>query len=211
MSRTIAIGDIHGCSDALRSILRAIDPRPKDTIICLGDYVDKGIDSEGVIDLLIDLMGKCRLVPLLGNHEEMMLQARKSKAVFRRWMELGGIVTLDSYGSSGQINLIPDVHFQFLESCLAWFETDTHFFVHANYDPTFPLDEQEAHALRWISLRDHVPGPHVSGKIAVVGHTPQQEVLDLGHLICLDTGCAYDGKLTAMEMGMGKVWEARTT
>jgi len=113
MPHNIAIGDIHGCSDALEAILRDINPQPDDTVICLGDYVDKGIDSEGVIDLLIDLMQKCRLVPLLGNHEEMMLKARDSNAVFRRWMDLGGIVTLDSYGSSGQIDLIPDVHFQY--------------------------------------------------------------------------------------------------
>ena len=124
-------------------------------------------------------------------------------------MESGGVVTLDSYGPSGQINLVPDIHFQFLESCLPWFETDTHFFVHANYEARFPLDEQGEHALRRISLRDHVPGPHVSGKIAVVGHTPQPELLDLGRLICLDTGCAYVGKLTAMEMGSGQTWQAR--
>ncbi len=208
MPRTIAIGDIHGCSDALRSVLRAIDPQSDDTIVCLGDYVDKGMDAEGAIDVLIDLIGQCRLVPLLGNHDELMLRARDSKAGFRSWMEFGGSTTLDSYGSSGQISLIPDVHFQFLESCLPWFETDTHFFVHANYDPKFPLDEQDEHALRWISLRDHVPGPHASGKIAVVGHTPHHEVLDLGHLICLDTGCAYDGKLTAMDMESRKTWQA---
>ena len=62
MPRTIAIGDIHGCSDLLRSVLQAIDPKPGNTIICLGDFVDKGIDSEGVIDLFIDLIQKCRLV-----------------------------------------------------------------------------------------------------------------------------------------------------
>jgi len=57
-------------------------------------------------------------------------------------------------------------------------------------------------------MRDVVPGPHVSGRTAVVGHTPQPEVLDLGHLICLDTGCAYGGKLTAMDMGSGTLWQA---
>jgi serine/threonine protein phosphatase 1 len=83
MSRTIAIGDIHGCSDALASILLAIDPKPSDTIICLGDYVDKGHDSKGVLELLIELSGRCRLVPILGNHEEQMLRAREDKAEFQ--------------------------------------------------------------------------------------------------------------------------------
>ncbi len=208
MPRTIAIGDIHGCSVALGSILQAIDPQPDDTIVCLGDYIDKGFDSEGVIDRLIDLMAQCRVVPLLGNHDELMLRARDSKAALRRWLDLGGKAALESYGPSCQISLVPDVHFQFLESCRTWFETERHFFVHANYDPRFPLDEQDEHALRWTSLRDYVPGPHVSGKIAVVGHTPQPEVLDLGHLVCLDTGCAYDGILTAMEVETGRTWQA---
>ncbi len=208
MPRTIAIGDIHGCSDALRSLLRAIRPRPRDTIVCLGDYVDKGLDSQGVIDILIDLMPRCRLIALLGNHDELMLEARKSKAALRRWMRYGGAVTLDSYGSSGQISLVPELHFQFLEHCLPWYETDSHLFVHANYDPRFPLAEQDEEALRWESLRDFVPGPHVSGKVAVVGHTPQPKVLDLGHLICLDTGCVWDGRLTAMDVMTGQSWTA---
>ena len=210
MLRTITIGDIHGCSDALASILRAIDPKPDDTIITLGDYVDRGMNSKGVLDMLIELSKRCRLIPILGNHDEMMMKARRSKLAFRHWMEFGGIETLDSYGDSGQIDLIPDEHFEFLDSCLPFFETDTHFFVHGNYDPELPLDQQDERRLRWVSLRDSLPAPHQSGKIAVVGHTPQSEVLNLGHLICLDTGCAYGGKLTAMELGTGEVWQART-
>jgi serine/threonine protein phosphatase 1 len=210
MTRTIAIGDIHGCSDALASVLRTIDPKHDDTIICLGDYVDRGADSKGVLDMLIRLAGDCQLIPILGNHDVMMLKARENKSAFRKWMEFGGITTLDSYEASGLINIVPDEHFIFLKSCLSFFETDTHFFVHANYDPLLPLDQQDAGTLRWLSLQDYVAGPHVSGKIAVVGHTPQPEVLNLGHLICLDTGCGFGGKLTAMEMKSGEVWQAGT-
>jgi serine/threonine protein phosphatase 1 len=207
MPRTIAIADIHGCSNALASILRDIEPQPNDTIITLGDYVNRGMDSKGVLEMLIELSKQCRLIPILGNHDEMMIKARRSRSAFRHWMEFGGIETLDSYGDSGQIRLVPKEHFDFLESCLPFFETDTHFFAHGNYDASLPLDQQDDRRLRWVSLRDHVPGPHVSGKIAVVGHTPQSEVLNLGHLICLDTGCVYGGKLTAMEMGSGEVWQ----
>ncbi len=210
MARIIAVGDIHGCSDALASVLRAIDPKLDDTIVCLGDFVDRGADSRGVINMLIKLKGDCQLVPILGNHDEMMLRARESKAACDEWLDIGGITTFDSYDASGLINLVPDNHFQFLKSCQSWLETDSHFFVHANYDPRLPLDQQDAQTLRWLSLRDNVPGPHVSGKIAVVGHTPQAEILDLGHLICLDTGCAFGGMLTAMEMRSGEVWQART-
>ena len=135
MPRTIAIGDIHGCSDALASVLRAIGPRADDTIVSLGDYVDRGADSKGVIEMLIRLAGDCRLVPLLGNHDEMMLEATESRAALEKWLRLDGITTLDSYEAAGLINTVPQEHFEFLRSCRSWYETATHFFVHANYDP----------------------------------------------------------------------------
>ena len=73
MPRTIAIGDIHGCAIALAKLIEAVAPQPDDTVVPLGDYVDRGIDSRGVIDQLISLAGRCRVVPILGNHEEMLL------------------------------------------------------------------------------------------------------------------------------------------
>jgi predicted MPP superfamily phosphohydrolase len=98
--RLIAIGDIHGCSTALDAILGAIRPEPVDTIVALGDYVDRGLDSKGVLDRLIELRQRCHLVPLLGNHEEMMLGARQCKGDFEFCMKSGGLVTLDSYGDA---------------------------------------------------------------------------------------------------------------
>lgn len=208
MPRTVAIGDIHGCSHTLMTILQEVAPHADDTIIPLGDYVDRGIDSKGVLDMLIELSNWCRLVPILGNHDEMMLKSRGNRSVFRNWMEIGGITALDSYGDTGRISLIPREHFQFLESCVPYFETDTHVFTHANHDSTLPFDQQADEMLRWRSLRDHVPGPHCLDKTVVVGHAPQNEVLDLGHLVCIDTGCGCDGKLTAMEIETGRVWQA---
>ena len=208
MPRTIAIGDIHGCAIALAKLIEAIAPQPDDTVVPLGDYVDRGIDSRGVIEQLISLAGRCRLVPILGNHEEMMLGAREGRSDFRFWMNCGGLVCLDSYGSTGRIDLIPPSHFAFVQSCRTYFETERHFFVHANYEPDVPLERQTIHALRWLSLRDYLPPmPHRSGKIAVVGHTPQREVLDLGYVKCLDTGCCYGGWLTALDVDRGQVWQ----
>lgn len=205
--RVIAIGDIHGCADSLRALLEAIGPRREDTIITLGDYVDRGLDSKGVLDELIALAERCRLIPILGNHDQMMLHARQGKGDLRFWLECGGQAALDSYGDELGLNAVPREHFRFLQSCRDYFETESHFFVHANYRADLPLDRQDDAMLRWLSLRDFVPGPHVSGKIAVVGHTPHREVLNLGHLICLDTGCGLGGRLTAFGLADGAIWQ----
>jgi hypothetical protein len=117
MPRTIAIGDIHGCSTALAKLIELIDPQPDDVLVPLGDFVDRGIDSKGVIEQLIFLADRCRLVPILGNHEEMMLGAREGRSDFQFWINCGGLACLGSYGSTGRIDLIPRRHFGFLESC----------------------------------------------------------------------------------------------
>ena len=117
-----------------------------------------------MIDILIRLSGDCQLVPILGNHDEMMLKALDSKYAYEEWLEIGGITTLDSYEAAGLMSHIPPAHFDFLRGCRDWFENDTHFFVHGNYDPQLPLDKQDPSRLRWLSLRDSVPGPHVSAR-----------------------------------------------
>jgi serine/threonine protein phosphatase 1 len=208
--RTIAIGDIHGCRAALDTLLDAIRPRAKDTIVALGDYIDRGYDSRGVIDRLLDLRARCRLVPLLGNHEQMFLEALINRSRRRAWLEFGGIATLASYGDDLDFGAVPAEHVDFLESCLEYYETPTHLFLHANYGEGLPLAEQSDYHLRWESLRDRVPGPHVSGKTAVVGHTSQKsgEVLDLGHLVCIDTYCHGGGWLTGLDVGNGRIWQA---
>jgi serine/threonine protein phosphatase 1 len=78
-SRTIAIGDVHGCSAALDALLEAIRPHPADDVVTLGDYINRGPDSRGVIEGLIELENQCRLVPLLGNHDQTVLDVRSRK------------------------------------------------------------------------------------------------------------------------------------
>lgn len=208
ISRTIAIGDIHGCSTALEELINLVDPQTDDSIITLGDYVDRGIDSKGVLDQLIKLKDRCNFVAILGNHDQMMLHARDGRSDFQFWLNCGGDAALDSYGSSGKLNLIPRNHIRFLESCQSYFETDTHIFLHANYKPDVPIPQQDDHTIRWLSLRDFVPPKqHCSGKIVVIGHTPQLDILNLGHLICLDTGCCSGGWLTALDVNSRQVWQ----
>lgn len=207
--RQIAIGDIHGCSQTLAALLATIQPTADDTIITLGDYVDRGPDSRGVLDLLIDLEGRCRLVPLRGNHEEMMLGARLGRSDFEFWKHCGGDTALMSYGDTGRLDQIPSAHFRFLERCLNDYETETHLFIHANYFPNRRLADQDHKTRFWLSLDDEIPGPHFSGKVAIVGHTPQPngQILDAGYLICIDTGCGHGGLLTALEVQTGEIWQ----
>jgi serine/threonine protein phosphatase 1 len=209
-SRTIAIGDIHGCSEALDALLAAIRPRSGDVIITLGDYINRGPDSRGVLDRLIALGRRCRLVPILGNHDQMLLDVRSGKHPIYWLLDMGGTTTLDSYGPGRDLDLIPGEHYGFLGGCLDSYETDTHIFVHANYFPDIPMAEQHAGMLRWESLRDLTPGPHESGKTVIVGHTSQKigEILDLGHLVCIDTYCYGGGWLTALEVDTGAAWQA---
>jgi serine/threonine protein phosphatase 1 len=214
--RTIAIGDVHGCSRALATLLHAIRPGPEDTLVTLGDYIDRGPDSRGVIDQLIALAGRCRLVPLLGNHEELLIAAVRDPAAVRPWLACGGVEALLSYGWApgrprrGLADWIPEPHWEFLATCLPYHETNTHLFVHAGYLPDLPLDRQPGEALRWRVTDPRTACPHSSGKVAVVGHTPQRsgEVLDLGFLKCVDTNCSRSGWLTALEVHTGQVWQA---
>jgi serine/threonine protein phosphatase 1 len=214
--RTIAIGDIHGCPAALDAIVAAIAPVAEDTLITLGDYIDRGPRSRDVLDRLIALGRRCRLVPLLGNHEEMLLDALRDITALRRWITLGGTDTLRSYGwvSGGPrralADWIPRPHRDFLAGCQPFYETRNHLFVHAGYIPELPLSQQPGEALRWRVTSASTASPHCSGKVAVVGHTPQLsgEVLDLGFLVCIDTNCARGGWLTALDTDTGRIWQA---
>src|SRR5688572_2092705 len=116
--RTLAIGDIHGCSHALDLLMAAIDPQPDDLLITLGDYVDRGPDSKGVLERIIKLHSTGRLVALCGNHELMMMDARHDLTYAYGWVRVGGDATLDSYappGKDGLLEHVPEEHWAFIE------------------------------------------------------------------------------------------------
>ena len=209
-SRTFAIGDIHGCLAALDMLLAAIRPGPDDTLVLLGDYVDRGPQSQGVIERLLALRRQCRLVPLLGNHDEMMLNVYDGRKQFYvDWLLFGGDATLASYDVTRPEDL-PAAHIEFLRNCRLCFESERHFFVHGSYQAELPLDAQPRDTLLWDSIKTYQPGPHCSGKTAIVGHSSQKsgEILDLGHLKCIDTWCYGEGWLTALDVDSGQVWQA---
>ncbi len=208
--RLIAIGDIHGCRVALDTLLEAIAPRKNDIIVTLGDYVDRGPDSKGVIDSLIELGKRTHLVGLLGNHEEMMLDVVRNGRSHHSWLRYGGVETLDSYGFNGDLGFLSPDHDRFFDSLGDYFVIGDYFFTHAAYDPDAPLEHQTSDMLRWYSLTDGLPSPHQSGKVAIVGHTANRdgEILDMGHLVCIDTYCYGGGWLTAIDVKSRQLWQA---
>jgi serine/threonine protein phosphatase 1 len=190
-------------------LLEAFAPGREDTVITLGNHIDHGPDSNGVIRLLLGLVGRCTLVLLKGDLEEMFLAALEGQDDLRSWLKLGGEQTLRSYAVIHPRD-VPRLHCSFLNSCEDHYETDTHLFVHAGYQAGLPLEDQPMAVLRGMSLDAERPGPHFSGKVAVVGHTPQRggDVLNLGHLVCIDTYCHGGGWLTALDVGSGRYWQA---
>jgi serine/threonine protein phosphatase 1 len=223
-TRTYAIGDIHGRLDLLDKALariRADRPRMARRIVCLGDYVDRGPDSFGVVERLIGAAEDGEAVCLCGNHEAMMLAAlhAPASAAWSMWLSNGGKATLASYAlAGGESHAVPDRHIAWLESLPTLFSEPGRVFVHAGLMPGVPLDLQADETRLWIRER-FLAAPSSAFPIHVVhGHTPQwagkrriavPELLV--HRTNLDTGAYATGVLTVgvFEEGQGgpvEVW-----
>jgi serine/threonine protein phosphatase 1 len=207
--RVIAIGDIHGCSVALATLLDAIQPGPDDHVIPLGDVIDYGPDSRGVLEQLRGLRDRTQLVLLTGNHEEMLFNVLDGQWELDSWTRHGGDQTLASYGIDHPRDL-PAEDVVFLRTARPYFETATHAFVHAGYFPNQPLADTPSSAQFWEFLDPNRSWPHYSGKTFVVGHTPQTtgDILDLGFVIGIDTDCSRGNWLTALDTTTGNYWQA---
>lgn len=211
--RHLAIGDIHGHLRALEALLDAVKPQPDDLIITLGDYVDRGPNTRGVLDLLMDLQDQGRLVALQGNHELLLLNAEGED--YDLWLQVGGREALASYapaGFEGNLTDIPQAHWDFVKNrCRRWYETDDTIFVHAGVDPDLPLAEQDEYNLCWKKFIPDNLRQHISGKRVVCGHTAQKTgvPLNVGHHVCIDT-CIYGagGWLTCLDVATNHIWQA---
>jgi len=211
--RVLAIGDIHGCSTALDTLLKEVNLECDDLIVTLGDYVNKGPDTQGVLDRLIAFHERGQLVPIRGNHDLMFLLAR-SLPEETAIQALITPETLASYGTQDNgeplnITHIPDRHYHFLaHTCINYWETDHHLFLHGTADPNLPLDQQPYENLFWAKFKS--PSPHQSGKVMICGHTSQKngQPVNLGYAICIDTWACGEGWLTALDVNTGQVWQA---
>lgn len=211
--RILAIGDVHGCTNQLDPLWAAIRPTPADTVVFLGDYMDRGPDSKGVIDRLIEWRKSHNLICLRGNHELMMQRAVDDAGERTFWLGFGGMECLQSYGSNpgrmGTLDDVPEPHWDFLENHLVdSFETEQALFVHATFDPEKPRPEQSEETLFWQPLTK--PIVLKNGKTVVCGHTSQKsgQILDLGTTVCIDTFAHGGGKLTCLDVTTWQYWQA---
>ncbi|MFC2950601.1 metallophosphoesterase family protein [Marinicaulis aureus] len=213
--RIYAIGDIHGRADMLDELLYDIE---KDAgsldaaqLIFLGDYVDRGDDSRGVIERLIKLQTEHEdAVFLKGNHEELLLDFLEEPEDLGHWLDWGGEETLESYGIStvGQpkptlaeqwFALAPKSHFEFLNALKIRHVEGDFLFVHAGLRPGAPLEDQTDADMLWIRKRFHNASADERPDYVVVhGHTPTNKPVDAGWRIGVDTGAVYGGLLTAV-------------
>ncbi|HEX9593438.1 MAG TPA: metallophosphoesterase family protein [bacterium] len=205
--RTFAIGDIHGCLLHLERLLGTIDYAPSThRLIFLGDYVDRGPDSAGVIDRILELKeANPEIVTLMGNHERMFLDFLDGVHT-KPFLYNGGRQTLSSYqrreGTWQKIAgraTIPDHHVAFLRSLPLIHTTPTHIFVHAGLRPGVPLDEQSEDDLLWIR-EAFFTAPHTRSRTIVFGHSPMVEPFHHDGMVGIDTGACYNGPLTAYEV-----------
>lgn len=203
LMRELVIGDIHGCAGAFRSLVELIRPEPDDTLILLGDYIDRGPDSCGVIDTILELRRQCTLIPLTGNHEVMFRRAQVDGEALVEWLRHGGDTVLPSYqrrGHPATLSGMPARHLEFLnEQTVRYWETEERIYVHASIDPQLDLAAQPDYLLFW--ERFTTPLLHHSGKAIVCGHTSQRSGLPalFDNGVCLDTWCYGGGWLTCYE------------
>ncbi len=201
--RIFIVGDVHGCLDMLRRLMDKIDWRPdEDNLIFLGDYIDRGIDSKGVIDYILELKKESsRVQCLLGNHENILLDFLNTGEP-RLLIINGGIPTLESYQAGNENEddpLIPPEHAAFFKDLIPYIELEDYYVVHAGFRPGVAIEDQTLEDLIWIR-EPFIFSDHDFGKPVIFGHTPIAEPLMMDNKIGLDTGAVYGNRLTCLEL-----------
>ena len=228
--RIYAIGDIHGRRDCLDRLLLAIDddeksrPAADTTVVFLGDLVDRGSDSKGVIERVMQVSKARRSILLMGNHEEILIRAwegdRQATSLLHR---VGGRETLMSYGiteheyDNGDIDelttlvgeRVPVAHIAFLRGFIDQWQRGDYLFVHAGIRPGLPLDEQNSSDLRWIR-REFLEDDRDHGAMVIHGHSITEEVDVQHNRIGIDTGAFASGRLTALGIEGTEHWVIST-
>ena len=201
--RTLIVGDIHGCLDMLKRLVDKIGWDPgDDRLIFIGDYIDRGENSRGVIDFIIELKRASQLVQcLIGNHEQMLLDYLSGYDL-NSFIMNGGLTTLQSYKQAqrkAEDPLIPASHIDYFSSLVTMVELDEYYVVHAGFRPGRPVEEQDIFDMVWI--RDEfIYSGYDFGKTVIFGHTPLYTPMVLENKIGIDTGAVYGNRLTCLEI-----------
>jgi serine/threonine protein phosphatase 1 len=215
-----AVGDVHGRADLVAELLSRIDadlevhPALRPVHVFLGDYIDRGPDSQKVLDLLVMRSRHYETVFLKGNHEVLFEDFLRNPEVIAAWRHMGGIETLLSYGIRPSFNpdaaeqtalarrladVLPPAHRRFFESLQRSFSCGDFFFVHAGVKPGVPLSQQRDEDLFWIRDKFHRTGKKFE-KIIVHGHHPVMDVEFHPNRINIDTGAFATGRLSCLRI-----------
>jgi serine/threonine protein phosphatase 1 len=203
MKKLFAIGDIHGCYGRLKALVEKIPiDFSRDTLLFIGDYIDRGPHSAEVVDYLIQLKKRVKEVIFLkGNHEDMLDKFLNGDDRFTYLLN-GGQQTLDSYLKKTvqpESFPIPPDHVEFFKSLRLYYETEEFIFVHAGLRPRTPLETQSTEDLLWI--RDNfISTKYDFGKRVIFGHTPLKKPLVEPNKIGIDTGAVYGNALTCVQL-----------
>jgi len=217
--RLFAIGDIHGCFKAFQILLeQKIQLIKSDKIILLGDYIDRGTQSKEVVDYIIDLQAKgFDMVPLLGNHEAMLLDAFKNTELISKWIQNGGSETLRSFDIKS-LNDIEPMYIGFFKGLHYYFVFEEYLFVHAGFNDSDINPFTDKYSMIWV-CKPTYENPLLMNKIIIHGHRPisvgtcKEIVQSNKNVINLDTGCVYSnmtgyGTLTAIELNTRSLYFA---
>jgi serine/threonine protein phosphatase 1 len=209
--RLLAIGDIHGCFDALTDLIEhKIILTRNDKLILLGDYIDRGNQSKKVVDYIINLIEKgFNIVPLMGNHESMLLDALENEAYLPKWIQNGGNETMQSFGIQ-YLNELSSAYISFFKELKYYYPFDNFLFVHAGFNDSAENPFSDNYQMLW-SRNQVYNHPLLRDKTIIHGHTPitkaqcQQLVTARAQTINIDTGYVYSnkegyGRLTALEL-----------
>lgn len=214
--RVYAVGDIHGRLDLFEALMGAIEADDAQsvadtTVILLGDLVDRGPDSAGVLALAREWQARRKVRILYGNHEELLVKSLSSLETLRHFLRHGGRETMQSFGVPAKVlasapvdelqeiwrAVLPADVLDFISGFEEMIRIGDYLFVHAGINPAIPLAEQKVGDLRWIR-EPFLSHPDPFEAVVVHGHTITDQPQDKGNRIGLDTGAYSSGRLTAL-------------
>ena len=208
--KSYIVGDIHGCLEELVVLMGALPLTSEDRLVFLGDYVDRGPNSKGVLSFLVRFRSEanCEVVFLKGNHEDMLLSyLGLSGNHGDMFLFNGGGTTLLSYGVTGNRGgsallheKIPEDHLKFLMELKTYYLMEPYLCVHGGINPAASLGEQKEKEMLWIR-HQFIGSRHLLPYTVLFGHTPFEEVLfDLPFKVGLDTGLVFGNTLSCLEV-----------